>query len=87
MVLVIEMQTWGPTVGPPDLDNPGFKWLPNIQFEYTIFYPEYFHIWNTKHHCQQEKSAVSMLPCVISSIVALPEKHLKMHMQNEHDES
>ena len=29
-VLVFEMQTWGLTIGPPGLDNPGFKWLPNI---------------------------------------------------------
>ena len=32
-VLVFEMQTWGLTIGPPGLDNPGFKWLPNIHFK------------------------------------------------------
>ena len=25
-VLVFEIQTWGLTIGPPGLDNPGFKW-------------------------------------------------------------
>ena len=28
-----------------------------------------------------------MLPCVIFSFEALSEKHLRMHMQNEHDDS
>ena len=62
--------------------------------KHTIFYPEYFlllrkcyHIWHTKHHYQQNKSAVAMLPCVLCSFEALSEKHLKMHMQKEHYES
>ena len=28
--LVFELQAWGLTIGPPGLDNLGFKWLPNI---------------------------------------------------------
>ena len=70
---------------------PKFK-TPNSK--HTIFYPEYFlllrkcyHIWHTKHHCQQNKSSVAMLPCVLCSFEALSEKHLKMHMQKEHYES
>ena len=30
---VFELQTWGLTIGPPGLDNSGFKWLPNIHFK------------------------------------------------------
>ena len=29
-IMWIEMQTWGLTIGTSGLDNPGFKWLSNI---------------------------------------------------------
>ena len=71
---------------------PKFKTyqIQNIPFySHTIFFlvRKYHHIWHTKHLCQQNKSAVAMLPCVICSFEALSEKHLRMHMQNEHDDS
>ena len=71
---------------------PKFKTyqILNIPFyTHTIFFlvRKYYHIRHTKHHCQQNKSAVAMLPCVVCSFEALSEKHLRMHMQNEHDDS
>ena len=52
-------------------------WSPNSKR--TIFYPEYFlflyyHIWQTKHHCQRNKSAFAMLTCLVCSFEALSKK-------------
>ena len=56
-----------------------FQDIPNSK--HTIFYQKifflvrkYYHIWHTKHHCQQNKSAVAMLPCSVCSFEALSEK-------------
>ena len=64
--------------------------IQNIPFSSQnifFFVRKYYHIGHTKHHCQQNKSAVAMLPCVVCRFETLSKKHLKMHMQNEHDES
>ena len=58
--------------------------IQNIPFStQNIFFliRKYYHIWHTKHHCQQNKSVVAMLPCVVCSFKAISEKHLRMHMQ------
>ena len=38
-----------------------YHFLPGI----FSFFVRKYHIWDTKHHCQQNKSAVAMLPCVV----------------------
>ena len=61
-----------------------YHFLPGI---FSFFVWKYYDIWHTKQHCQQNKSAVAMLPCVVCRFEFLSKKHLKMHMQNEHNAS
>ena len=59
-VLVNEMQTWDLTIGPPGLDNPGFKWLPNIHLlpivslSSNVVVPK-FKTQNSKHTIARRK--------------------------------
>ena len=54
-------------------------WSPNSKHtiftqNIVFFVRKYYHIWQTKHHCQQNKSAFAMLSCVECSFEALSKK-------------